>query len=69
MTLILCVALFCVISQGCRVELSPGYSDILGFVEDGKIIADKPIVDGVIVTPEFVMKYRAMARELARLKQ
>lgn len=36
--------------------------DILGFVTDGVIEAPYPVADGVIVTPEFIVKFREYAK-------
>jgi len=38
--------------------------DILGFVENDKIIASAPIKDGVIVTPGFVIEFKRMKKAL-----
>lgn len=38
--------------------------DILGFVEDGKIISPGLIKEGVIVTPGFVVEFRRMKKAL-----
>jgi hypothetical protein len=62
---ILVVALFTLSSCGQkRIVFIDSTEDILGFVEDGKIISTTVIKEGVIVTPGFVVKFKEMKKAL-----
>jgi hypothetical protein len=47
-----------------RIVFIDSTIDILGFVEDGKIISTTVIKEGVIVTPGFVVKFKEMKKAL-----
>jgi hypothetical protein len=47
-----------------RIVFIDSTEDILGFVEDGKIISTTVIKDGVIVTRGFIVKFREMKKAL-----
>ena len=71
--ILIILALLCMVIlslSNCRhpIEITPGI-DILGFVENDTIIADGPIVDGVIVTPGFIVEFRRLRVALERCEK
>ncbi len=61
----------CFGSSACRskVVVVPAGVDVLGFVQDGAIIAPAPVKRGVIVTEGFILDYKRLMNENKDLKK